>query len=225
LNLRRGSTTHLFFGKYPYKVSVLVPYNARPNRWGLSGEELKKYQRRREEFLTDFIRPGLPSSKTYRLYGTQQNLISIFFINEADAQTFIKGPAKSHIYKYHAPSTPDELAVIQSRDNSTKIRVRYSLFHRAYRWCVIFKFMPLAEADNIRSWAHDVFGSSQDRSYLSGEFSVRLFLSDEADVLIVLLAFQNDISQVEKVILKSEISNEPHAGAPPDREGSDPDGD
>lgn len=187
-NIQFHDLSHLYWGKYPYKV--LVPFQEPLTRW----QNKRKEEELRLEKLTKFP----PGNVPHRFVKTSSGF-NFFFEELTDTIDFIdNNPQSSQVWRPHSEEAVDRLS-------DAKVRIRGTLFWGKYRWCMTFKCPDITDEEHIDEWVSEHFeGSEDDRIYYVFSSPRKLYLNSEIDVLTVKVGAGEFVKSVEYAVLTSE---------------------
>jgi len=211
--ISRRLITHLFWNQFPYKVETIFP--ARTYRRGLQKktvwktpyeivqEDRNNYRRSVNAFKRACLKHVPRAKDIWKLVETDRSY-HFFFQHKEDFDRFVAGNTR-RIHKIFEPSSENEIGVLQNTKNTY---IRRTLFYNAYRFCINFRAMTPDVILELDSWITEFFGENPERFYFSYGSRCQLYLNEENDIILVRLAFSRYILRVQKVILRSEISND-----------------
>lgn len=186
--------SHLYWGKYCYKVLVPFRYPVHRFREARRIEELSLLAGKIVEPENDSWYSSVNSAgKSY------------YFDNDADALEFIE-TNKDHISVVVAPDENCDARKI----SDPQIRVRKRLYWDMYKISVQFK--SKSNTDLIDGWIEEFFDienhNNDGRFYYNYNACRKLFLNDASDLLAVQIALGEHISHVHIVRLPEAIKND-----------------
>lgn len=192
--------THLFWGKYPYRVTVMVQ--------GDFKSETHRVQAR-EAMLNGFNLDGVPHKR--RVEG---NRASLFFEEPEAARIFIAENA-SVVVEVVRPRSINDISVMTDR----KVRVRPTLFFDRYKWMVKFQttMFPGACASALAcdQWVENFlaisetrrgYGEIEGRALYSYAKTRVLYLNEIADVVAAKIALYDYVTSIEECVLQAGIA-------------------
>lgn len=211
----------LFYRKFPYRIEVFLdrlPYR-RPKYLTPSPSDTPAKCRDLESRMwahrrTKAFEKVKSSCDDLNLEGEwrcrrAKEKSSFFFTTQADALAFATANKKFIRVIAGPRGTPD--AEVMQKDH--KNRVRNSLYWLKYRWKVSFKWLDADRQHELDEWFAQYLDCEEDEvrddrfRYAWTQPSV-VYLAEETDVIMVKVAFNAEVTSIEKAILKQEIDNE-----------------
>jgi hypothetical protein len=201
-NIRYSDLVHLFWGEFPYRAVIEVPHKQRQRC-----KDFNAVKRARDRILDDVIFDGDLS------FRKNADSVSFFFHCGEEAARFIDDNA-ARIREVTRPACESHIDALQDG----RVQMRDRLFFDQYRFIVTFRGRTYMERDEVVAevddFVRDTFEmtngsiSSERCRYQHGKHSTRrLYLRDEADVILVKLALDDEkIAGIEIAKLKSEMT-------------------
>jgi hypothetical protein len=199
VSIKIKNITHLFWGKYPYKVTLTVPV-----------PEIESPLWHHKIAATDkAIRETVKDRKGVKCR-SEANTPSYFFMTLPEAEAFIK--ANHEIATTLFKPTSDE-QIVQLADE--KLRFRKSLYFNQYRWAVILKTTYREGAmDEADAWVEDYFDldpGGDDIRFVSSErvrynyyWTRAIYVNELADVIAAKIALSQYVKSTLCCVLPGE---------------------
>lgn len=201
--------SHLFWGKYPYKVTLRIPVRrfTENESWHHRIEAIHKA-------ILDTVK-GSKGVKTRQ----EANTPSYFFMTMEEAQAFIDLNSEV-VAELHRPASAAQTVMLADE----KLRVRKSLFFGKFRWAVIMRCSYREDGMNeADSWIEDYFEldrpvtivnevgkpkwTENDRSRYNYYWTRAIYVNDLADVVAIKLALSQYVKSTLCVVLTTEITD------------------
>lgn len=224
LGVKCLDTGKLFYREYPFKITINDPVKRPEYRNGFSMSsptnrlEQETYLVARATFMRKRERTVKAAKGDWRWMDSQGvKTLSYFFKHAEDALHFVK-KNKAHVRTIHRPENQALVDAMLSApfEEKTFFVVRDMLFWDRFRWCIQFKRTDEARDAADDFWEHHLKDHQEDRDRAMYNFDHdrRLYLNGENDVLYAAMGLKAYFKDIQKVILKSEISDahEPESG-------------
>lgn len=215
-HIKYRATSHKFWRRFPYKVIVAYKDGGIPQPpsryvatwWHEYIVERSQAKKQRRAYIKSFAK-YLPDADLFTRVDTAKT-VNFFFVNEADTEHFVDS-IKEKVSEVWRPSSAAHVAAMADH----KVKVRKSLFHGRYRWCVVYQKLYDDKSSEFLEWEALYFRNEEDerdqeRSYLFMGAQYRLYLRDETDVVFTKLGTSDIIDRIEKVVLESELETPIH---------------
>ncbi len=202
--------SHLFWGQYPYKVTLRVPVPelGKNESWHHRLEAMHKAVRDNVKG-TDGVKARL-----------EANTPSYFFMTEVEAQTFMDLNT-GMVSQFFRPESSAQVAMLADE----KLRYRKSLFFNKYRWAVVMKSSYMLDMTEVDEWIEDYFdldrplviatpgghcgkSSEGERAKYNYYWTRAIYVNDLADVCAIKLALGQHVKSTLCVVLPQEIEQE-----------------
>jgi len=200
-DIQYRDTTHFFYGKYPYRVTLKDPN--RPRFMLPNTPDHEKNKAVRQAFV-ERLRQYLPSENRIGnlLYGNPH----VMLVDAADTKRLIDA-MKEFVIEVHRP-IGEQAAEAMSGD--AKARVRPNLFHDLFRYRLLLR---TKRNKGERQRADDVYDQffpmecpvSSEKARLTGNIVRSFFVHDIPNVVMLKLVLGREIASVERVILRCEF--------------------
>jgi hypothetical protein len=223
----------LYWGKYPYKVSVRVPdgkikfERPKPKRIRALSRPAKRekinVKRRanaaqmlawivaRQEEVQQFVEARKSTlSDDLRWIckaGSRYKAYHFFFLDEATAQQFV-ADNQEHVMEVHQPTRQSEVDALKSQvEARTRTELVDALYWAKYRYKVHMKKLNTEDTQSIYDWYEQCFNTEELRNqvWLGGNSRPILYLNTETELVFSMLGIRQYVSHICKAILKEEI--------------------
>lgn len=198
-NIPRFETSKLFYGKYPF--SVTVDHKLLRNGGCETNRHIRHFKVYKAlEWLCQEL--GVTDYRTRVSSDTTQ----IYLACEQNALAIIESAHKS-ILRFHAPRNPQERKILE---DDTRLIIRDNLFWNHFRYRIVYRSMRKANTLEVEEFFADFLnfmGETERLQRFSFNYSdpIKVYIADEKDLLLVKIAHNDIILRIEKVILRNEI--------------------
>lgn len=203
--------THLYWGKYPYKVTLFVP---------VPGLKKEMPWHHRTEAIHRAIRESVVGTDGLKCRMEAQTP-SYFFTDPDAAEDFIAANL-GLVKRFFRPESDEQIEMLSG---DAKKRARKSLFFGRFRWCVVMR--PNYRTDGNEEcdeWIEDYFGlepvklpskdpmgvrkyAENDRALYNYYWSRTVYVNDLADVCAIKLSLSNHVHQTLCAVLPGETED------------------
>jgi hypothetical protein len=203
--------THLFWGKYPYKVETIYPargFRTTPAAYNLVRKiflgaivntDRLRYQRVIAKFRKTCER-HVPDDRACWKSLETETAFHFYFVHRADMLRFVAGNA----HKVRVVHEPVTTADVTRLAGTTNTYLRATRFFDTYSYRVLFRGLTAEVTEELDGWVLALFGRSGEQAKYNAFGKRCLYLSNENDILLTRLAFSQYILRVEQVILRSD---------------------
>jgi len=103
---------------------------------------------------------------------------------------------------------PLNQAHIDESTNDEKVIIRQKLFFNKYRYRVIFNYMSYRREirSDIIDWYNDLWATDEEVLFRSINMNPSMYFKSEDDLIMVKLAWSDNIEKIERIILKRELT-------------------
>lgn len=201
-------------GSYLCKVILAIPWKKK------EGDFFNNY-------WSEFAAQGLPASGFRKVSNGWENYV--LFEDEDDAKRFVAfflTPSQTTVDKKSLilkVARPESLAAANAMKADKRIRIRNNLYFQKFGYVVRMAPRLRSDTDIMEGRLTELFGGNSACFRITHGASVRVYLTQERQIVPVRLAFGEAITRIERVLLRGTFENNAHGtceGAC--RQGSDP---
>lgn len=197
--VRYRDVTHYFFRRFAVKI-IMAGH--------LVAARDGKFSIWQGKSFSDRIRQAIPNENRAR-FDLYRRYPVVFTETEDDAHAFMKALHEDGLgYLLHEVCRAPSKASCDEMAKDSRARIRGSLFHGRFRWKVFMRARgPFMSHHPVDEWFATTFAddSSGCRAMLTRSWPRQVFLSVVEDVVLLKLAFTDQVASIEYVILSSEI--------------------
>jgi len=205
-------TNKLFYGKFAYKVNLLMRGSNYIELYGLN-KLIHAISKRQIVIGAKIDSVSLISIGHFllELEGTyktriEHNELNVYFDNKNDYANFVQRFKVLVNIVYEPQNDNIELFL---KDNNKKV-IRTSLPSNLYRYKVYFKIMPINDGENIVKWAENNtkvrLNKGPRKSLLKTLYpNAYLYVEDQPTLTLCRLIGGQNISRIEEYVLTSEV--------------------
>lgn len=209
--MQKTYTTRLFFRRYAYKVVLEDVINK-----SHIGAHWMSPRIMRRWFFDSQIAYKLVWDTDWAAYfagNDSRSRVRIYLDNERDYETVLSEFNK-HVIQVSTPYHPSHIELMKS---NALMRIQPKLVYGKFRYTIIFKtWLSPAIAEDLSAWVKNSL-DYENKSAVKWvqtlpmsnvwSYSPRLYLRDEADLIMVKLAWKDEIKQIQIIMLQSEAED------------------
>jgi hypothetical protein len=204
--MQRHHTSKLFYGIYPFKISLAL--SCKNGELGShQGWTIRNCQ---NHLSANTIEHRMYNTVRYKGKYSNPNAMvimnsSLFLKNRSDFDACVK-LWKDNI---EAVTSPYDDSCIDLLKDRTELVVRNRLLYKHYRYAVSFKRAYKEPIDDLHNWINDSFFADNNCDAVKwhpNSWNPRLYIKDEADLVLTKLTWGEKIHQITVVCLLSEIN-------------------